>query len=109
LGVTELIFEKIIAKKTEIFEDRIDLADHMKDLLIVTALESLIDIKVDIPCEVVEVFGVLIDQLLVCLQQQILAFLLLLQQIHNHDALELTPDVLEVLEERQCCQLLVAR
>jgi hypothetical protein len=56
LGVAELVFEKIIAKEPEIFEDGIDLADHMKDLLVVTALESLIDIKVDIPCEVVEVF-----------------------------------------------------
>lgn len=54
--MTDLVFEEVIAKEAEIFENRVDFADHMKDLLIVTTLECLIDVKVDIPYEFIESF-----------------------------------------------------
>lgn len=106
--MTELVLEEVIAKEAEIFEDRVDFADHMENLLIVATLECLIDVEVDIPHEVIERLCVLVDQLFIGLQQQILAFLLLLQQIHDHDSLKFTLDVPEVLQEGQGRQLLIA-
>jgi hypothetical protein len=71
----------------------------MTNLFVVSGLESLVDIEIYVPCEVVQGSRVFVNQLLKCLQQKVLTLLLLLQQIDDHDATELSPDVTNVFDK----------
>lgn len=93
-----IAFEEVVREKPKLFEDRVDARNSLEYLFVVIRLEWLVDIEVDVSSVGVQSLRILIDELLECLEQYILGFLLFLQQIYDHDPPELRLDVIEMLE-----------
>ena len=107
LDLTCIVFEEVVYKKTELFEDGIDVWDCLEDLFMVIAFEWFVDIEVYISSIRIQSLRILINQLLESLKQYIFRFLLLLQQINDHNSPKFRFDIIEMLEKWQGSELFI--